>query len=236
MKLKNIIISLLCLFVVSCTTCRDVYKGRTLKETGSPPYLEIVKNYNSHFSLELSYFIENHKVTKDGQIVEKSFTIEDYDTGQDIIIPEKPYSNYLYVKLIVDSISRRSIDIHTILDYGYITEKYEEKSYNAFLRDLAKVKTIGVCNNNLHGRLLITNGKGEKMYKTIFKKGSGYWKDFYNEGQIKEEGEVKNNYKVGEWKYYNKNGEIDSLKTYSIKDSVDVRFPHCLFNKNEPCY
>lgn len=74
-------------------------------------------------------------------------------------------------------------------------------------------------------------------YTIFFKKGSGYWKDFYYEsGQIKEEGSVQSNYKIGEWKYYNKNGEIDSLKTYSIKDSVDVRFPHCLFNKNEPCY
>lgn len=73
-------------------------------------------------------------------------------------------------------------------------------------------------------------------YETTFKKGSGYWKDFYNEGAIKEEGFVQNNYKVGQWKYYNKNGTIDSLKTYSIKDNVDVRFPHCLLNKNEPCY
>lgn len=75
--------------------------------------------------------------------------------------------------------------------------------------------------------------------------GNGYWTRFYYEQNeefeyiithIKEEGEVKNNYKVGEWKYYNKNGEIDSLKVYSVKDSVDIRFPHCLFNKNEPCY
>ncbi|MRM83149.1 hypothetical protein [Riemerella anatipestifer] len=73
-------------------------------------------------------------------------------------------------------------------------------------------------------------------YTAIFKKGCGYWKDFYNEGHLKEEGEVKNNYKVGQWKYYNKNGEIDSLKVYSEKDSVDVRFPHCIFNKKEPCY
>lgn len=28
----------------------------------------------------------------------------------------------------------------------------------------------------------------------------------------------------------------DSIKTYSLRDSVDVRFPHCIFNKKEPCY
>ena len=53
---------------------------------------------------------------------------------------------------------------------------------------------------------------------------------------LKSEGEIKNNFKFGEWKYYNKNGSIDSTKTYNLKDLVDVRFPYCIFNKNEPCY
>lgn len=35
---------------------------------------------------------------------------------------------------------------------------------------------------------------------------------------------------------YGKEGKIDSIKTYTLKDSVDVRFPHCIFNKSEPCY
>jgi len=52
---------------------------------------------------------------------------------------------------------------------------------------------------------------------------------------LKSEGEVKNNFKFGKWKYYNKNGSIESMKTYTLKDSVDVRFPYCLFNKTEPC-
>lgn len=77
-------------------------------------------------------------------------------------------------------------------------------------------------------------------YNTTFRDGSGYWKDFYstnkNKYSLKEEGEVKNNFKFGEWKYYTKKGKIHSVKTYTLKDSVDVRFPHCIFNKNEPCY
>ncbi|AZA82743.1 hypothetical protein C1637_23180 [Chryseobacterium lactis] len=89
-----------------------------------------------------------------------------------------------------------------------------------------------------------------KQQLNIFKTGSGYWIDTYvveyfknkdydkpgKKATIKEEGKVKNNYKVGEWKYYNKEGKIDSVKTYTLKDAVDVRFPHCIFNKNEPCY
>lgn len=50
------------------------------------------------------------------------------------------------------------------------------------------------------------------------------------------EGEIKNNFKSGEWKYYNKEGIVEKTKTYNLIDSVDVRFPNCIFNKTEPCY
>jgi len=82
-------------------------------------------------------------------------------------------------------------------------------------------------------------------YSTQFRNGTGFWKDFYFKEfdsyisisfKIKEKGVVKNNFKYGKWEYYNKEGKIDSTKTYTLKDSVDVRFPHCIFNKNEPCY
>lgn len=47
---------------------------------------------------------------------------------------------------------------------------------------------------------------------------------------------MKNNFKFGEWKYYSKEGKVDRTKMDTLKDSVDVRFPHCIFNTNEPCY
>ncbi len=75
------------------------------------------------------------------------------------------------------------------------------------------------------------------VYKTRFKGGNGYWKDYYYKiNKLREEGQVKNNYKYGAWKYYNKTGKLDSIKHYQLTDSVDVRFPYCLFNKKEPCY
>ncbi|MGS2760953.1 hypothetical protein [Sinomicrobium sp. M5D2P9] len=94
-------------------------------------------------------------------------------------------------------------------------------------------------NGNLDSTLTIAN------YTTQFNRGEGYWKDFYFEDldtykntslKIKEEGQVKNNFKYGEWKYYSESGTLDSIKNYTLKDSVDVRFPHCIFNKKEPCY
>jgi hypothetical protein len=93
---------------------------------------------------------------------------------------------------------------------------------------------------NLHGYFSTGNN-----YNVTFNQGDGYLKDFYyniniidstNELPLKEEGKVKNNLKQGKWIYYNRNQKIDSVKAYSRKDSVDVRFPHCLFNKKELCY
>ena len=48
---------------------------------------------------------------------------------------------------------------------------------------------------------------------------------------LKAEGEIKNNLKIGEWKYYNNVGELEKTKTHISKDSIDVRFPHSIFNK-----
>jgi hypothetical protein len=85
----------------------------------------------------------------------------------------------------------------------------------------------------------------EKKYNFI--KGSGHYVEYYTpvfnlKSQnyepliIKGKGEIRDNFKIGEWKYYDRNGKVDIIKTYSLNDFVDVRFPYCLFNKKEPGY
>ena len=115
-----------------------------------------------------------------------------------------------------------------------INSYYEKKSNNMDWRLINYDR-----NGDLSGVFAVAN------YETQFNKGNGAWKNYYHKDyktlnginfQIKEEGEVRNNFKFGEWKYYNKEGKIDSTKFYTLKDSVDVRFPHCIFNKKEPCY
>ncbi|PWN68979.1 hypothetical protein C1631_012980 [Chryseobacterium phosphatilyticum] len=113
--------------------------------------------------------------------------------------------------------------------------------------------TINANNNPQPSMYSVTYNKdGDITYNYLesnvfLAKGSGSFKGYYyaewngknqsfSKEILKEEGEVKNNYKVGEWKYYNNEGKIDSVKTYTLKDAVDVRFPQCIFNKNEPCY
>ena len=90
-------------------------------------------------------------------------------------------------------------------------------------------------------------GNLERMFfteekKYYFIKGTGHYVEYYTpvfnlKSQkyepliIKGEGEIRNNFKIGEWKYYDRNGKVDIIKTYSLNDFVDVRFPYCLFNK-----
>lgn len=128
-------------------------------------------------------------------------------------------------------------------EYGediYIIDGLPVRSYYVFKKSQMDWKLIIYnINGSLDGDFVVGN------YETKFKNGLGYWKDFFYkdyknfsaaEFQLKEEGEVKNNFKYGEWKYYNKEGKIDSIKNYTLEDSVDIRFPHCIFNKKEPCY
>jgi len=75
-----------------------------------------------------------------------------------------------------------------------------------------------------------------------FTYGNGIWRDYYFVTSstdifiLKEKGKVKNNYKVGKWEYYNQDGSLKEIKEYKLKDKVDVRFPHCIWNKVEPCF
>lgn len=112
--------------------------------------------------------------------------------------------------------------------------------------------TINANNNPRPSMYSVSYNNDDISYNFIeqnifLSKGNGFFKGYYysewngkeqkfNKEIIKEEGEVKNNFKIGKWKYYNEEGKIDSTKTYTLKDSVDIRFPHCIFNKKEPCY
>lgn len=101
--------------------------------------------------------------------------------------------------------------------YSVSYDQKDNISYNFIEKNIFLPKGNGILKNYYYSEW---DGKSQK----------------YSNEVLKEEGEVKNNFKFGEWKYYNKEGKIDSTKIYTLKDSVDIRFPHCLFNKNEPCY
>lgn len=194
---------------------------------------------DSYFLTPIKEVLKNYRI-KDGYLLDmisnnnSKIEVLRFDTGDYVDFAEldkgKIQTSYRIYKNSVDFGSSEGISFDEKGNIGY--------QYNGILDMYIKVKTKDSIKleklNPLYHR-----------YRNIFNKGNGFWKTYYYgkmynyeyiSGPIKEEGEVKNNFKYGEWKYYNNNGAIDSTKTYTLKDSVDVRFPHCIFNKKEPCY
>lgn len=251
MKLRNIIAK--CYFIIisttiiACSVCKDITIKSYEKDNSvdyTPQPLDAIyekEDYSlSELGVSSDYFRRKYKKTNDGQIISKRDTLFDTDKDGKTFVyktyPERPYSAFL-----IGNSENGAKDIHTTIDDGFLLEKYIQIERAEKYMDTIKTINVEVCSNNFHGKFSVTDKNDKKLYTTKFKNGSGYWKDFFYHRKtdhytLKEEGILKNNFKFGEWKYYNKNGEIDSIKTYSIRDSVDIRFPHCIFNKNEPCY
>ncbi|WP_418500535.1 hypothetical protein [Culturomica massiliensis] len=106
--------------------------------------------------------------------------------------------------------------------------------------DIKKILRMGITING------ITIGKTEE----VFRKGEGWWEDYYvysGEGEciietdtgldinfttkLKERGRVKNNFKVGRWRYYDPHGRLVRTERFRLRDSVDIRFPYSVILK-----
>ncbi len=55
----------------------------------------------------------------------------------------------------------------------------------------------------------------EKGYK------QGKWNEFYETGELRAEGNYKNNEKIGLWKWYYKNGKLDQIGSYIVGEQTD---------------
>lgn len=84
-----------------------------------------------------------------------------------------------------------------------------------------------------------------------FKNGKGWWYDYYilppADGEsimdlgtfleinfttkIKSKGRLKNNFKVGRWKYYDPEGRLIRTERFRLRDSIDIRFPYSMIPK-----
>lgn len=194
---------------------------------------------DTYFTTDLTKVIENYKI-ENGRLIDKKSKKETlidilrYETDKYVDITELKggviENGYRMYKNNFDNGSSEGLiyDNNGNIDYQY------NGMLDLYIKIKVKDSIVFEKLNPLYNR-----------HRNTFNKGNGFWKTYYYgkmynyeyiSGGIKEEGEVKNNFKFGEWIYYSKEGEIDSIKTYTLKDSVDVRFPHCIFNKKEPCY
>lgn len=238
MKLNYIIVSLLC--IINITTVyaqkKDPYvtdffaKGGVLsgpisgtfvqkfrKKIIPPPYIEDFKeaNYKNGFNRKGSILI-----------VDSTGTVFNEGLLYGIFNGRMHISSYVNIA-----------NGNVILEYERQYSLLKSGSKND--KDVLTL-SVGYYTGDFHGEFKILNQDSLPLYKTNFKHGRGYWKDYYylpdsDSYQLKEEGKVKHNYKNGKWKYYTESGALDWEVMYTIKDSVDVRFPHCLLNKKEPC-
>lgn len=179
--------------------------------------------------LSLEQFQEDYYISKSDQLLRKNQVLDSlsdtfkYDGSADPVKSATLVNYFVKAK----DVSYEKV----IIEDGYPVGDFTAGIY---LNDSQKaLKTIPFSKGHISGIYAIKNLNDSLLYQTTFKKGNGYWKDYYlKENTLKEEGQVKKNQKVGVWKYYNQSGAVDSTKTYTLRDAVDVRFPHCLFNEN----
>ncbi len=189
-----------------------------------------IKSFEATLEISKKDFLDNYFVDK-GTIINRKTKRQ--LLSQFFLYMEKGTTKY---ELNFDKSRIYSVDLSykEDLPFASIVYIYDREGNLSELIDNISVPYIK--NSNVYEKCV-----GHSQLRYFFSEGSGYWKLYYYNAEneivgVKEEGEIKHNYKIGQWKYYNREGTIDSVKTYSIKDSVDVRFPYCLFNKKEPCF
>ena len=189
-----------------------------------------IKSFEATLEISKKDFLDNYFVDK-GTIINRKTKRQ--LLSQFFLYIENGTTKY---ELNFDKSRMYSVDLSykEDLPFASIVYIYDREGNLSELIDNISVPYIK--NNNVYEKCV-----GHSQLRHFFSEGSGYWKLYYYNTEneivgVKEEGEIKHNYKIGQWRYYNREGGIDSVKTYSIKDSVDIRFPHCLFNKKEPCF
>ncbi len=204
------------LVVISCKT------QQTLRIIPPPYFIE---------DSDISNIIREYYINDKQQIIEKSYVLE---LKNDSIV------NVSEKYLETSSLSKPYMHCKSCYEGVEMFEGKPRGLYDISYYEKGKPVIVKKCvykNGNLSGDYIIENLKDSILYKTRFKRGNGNWKDYYYKiNKLREEGQVKNNYKYGAWKYFDKTGKLDSIKHYQLTDSVDVRFPYCLFNKKEACY
>jgi len=216
--MKTYIILLFSVFMlIGCkTNNRPTYSNPLkIEKANSPLNIDSIlywttNNYSLNIkSKKIADVLINYKI-KDGKL---------YNISNNTIVDQ------VNISFHEDSITSQDVKIINGLPNGiYYNSRSNFKDWRTFFYD-----EKGDLNN--------TFSIGD--YTTTFTNGNGFWKDYYFNNTdtiyvIKEEGQVSQNFKIGKWLYYSEKGKIIETKNYRLKDSIDVRFPHCLFNKKEP--
>lgn len=125
-------------------------------------------------------------------------------------------------------------EIHQFGPYKHILYFHKGTGYYIYVDSHITIDTVNISKPN----------NGYKSYNKYDKKGlldrqcieelnDTLLRVERERGYIKYEGNIQNNYKVGEWRYYNHKNEVERIEHYKLKDLEDVRFPYCYLRKRK---
>lgn len=169
--------------------------------------------------------------TIDKQLCQHDGRIYDKDSGR--------VDSYCDISLdLRDSYYRAKLNESGVLEtFEYRWRNYSCAMIYVYCDSLGNITKISDC----------MRGLPEKELKN----GKGWWYDYYifppPEGEsiidmgtfqeanfttkIKSKGRLKNNFKVGRWKYYDPHGRLIRTERFRLRDSVDIRFPYSMIPK-----
>ncbi len=161
MKYKSIIISILVLVGVSCKTQKFIPPPQPIKLSDSyNPYGTSIEAFKKYYFIGLKNQVLKRNLERDS--ISNNFYHTNGTPLNNTTISNftSKKSGYLYERVLIKN--------------GYPQSVYYAK---AGVNDT--VKTYTYKKGNISGYYIVKNLKDSILYKTSFKRGNGYWKDYY---------------------------------------------------------
>ena len=172
-----------------------------------------------------SYICGPYKVFQGSKLIVNENYINGLQDGPQIIKDENGkllsksiYENnkITYMKFLMDS-----GDVYKEFDGPFFQEGSYIREYNLDDFNYFEQEFIGdnrsICRNFYKDKSL----KEEFETNLLFSFKTGYYKAYYQNGQLKVSGNFSSNYfnqKVGDWKFYNSDGSIDEIEKFKIEE------------------
>ena len=190
-------------------------------------YLSTIIVFNSCNSQNKIPKITNNKPMKELKLKPILLSTHDYRisivNGKLFDIKEENFLMDGLYTIYIDNCLEEPDDIPSKYDVekkGIIKNGKYQKKWIYYSYENKVVKEEYFDNNGfLNGNFIIYNNNTKVLYKTEFINGTGYYKDYcFRTSQIKEEGNMVNGKKEGEWKVYFLDSKDNSFKLENFKN------------------
>jgi len=166
-----------------------------------------------------------------------------YDNGQKKLIknyrngtlngPYKQWNEDGVLKIDLNFINGNMVGKLIRIDEFRVESNYDEGYLNGelkwYLLSGEKVLSVNYKKNHLEGSYIIFDEKNKsKLFELIFENNKlSYYYSWYDTGILKETGGLVEKddlfFKIGEWKYYNRSGNIKNEEDFTTETEVDKK-------------